>query len=655
MMAMQRLQNYINHLRHIDELRQSIEFLLQGIITPQLLPKLTLRHTLLGIKSHLQRHFHNFHLVFDRAIEFYAMKNFHFVRHDKHLLIHLSVPITALNHEFLVFRVSTIPVPVTGQISHTTFVSDLPQYLVTSRHSSYYFTMDHDDSSNHHALLYTSGKDIVFKHFTSAPSCISALFQNDIIQARRLCTFVLREKSLEPHISFLDDGKILLSNITALALDCRPNSTHITLPGCVLCLRQLPCNCGLKIFSPNSSDPSFFWLPRLATCSHPGNLTKIDHVVNLASLQSFFDDSALGDLAGDTYLDSPLPVQLPAFRHFHHEFHRFMTSDIQRSHDLQKFSDRVKNKSLIFNDLSDILLHHLNDLAADNNDLLLSSQFTSATWWISWSTVICSYVSLFLAIFLCYKLKPLGSVFPLFSSISAAELSKFPPFLHFGDPPSQPLINVTDHVARVVDHTPIFTFDTVLLLASFTFVLLSIWFYRVYYNSHRLYIVLEIGNAHTCVRIRCLRLHSVLYAYEFTAPEYIESLSVMGCCVPHLVIKWTSFTAVHVLHRVSFTFPSKILITPWTKVRLSRILHSESFYALCLLEYRNNFRLLDFEARTPLSRDVTFLGEQSSPDHTTATVPPTRSDAVLVPVPTKLFPSMSNLHVNVTSNPDHEH
>ena len=40
--ALQRMQKYITQLWHIDELRQSIEFLIQGILTPQLVSKTTL-------------------------------------------------------------------------------------------------------------------------------------------------------------------------------------------------------------------------------------------------------------------------------------------------------------------------------------------------------------------------------------------------------------------------------------------------------------------------------------------------------------------------------------------------------------------------------------------------------------------------------------
>ena len=45
------MQSYFQHLREIDEFRQAVELLLQGIVTPQLVPKSTLRNTLMDIKA----------------------------------------------------------------------------------------------------------------------------------------------------------------------------------------------------------------------------------------------------------------------------------------------------------------------------------------------------------------------------------------------------------------------------------------------------------------------------------------------------------------------------------------------------------------------------------------------------------------------------
>ena len=54
-MTLRRVQRYITHLWHIDQLRQGIEFLLHRILSPQLVPKSTLRQILWAIRSHLER------------------------------------------------------------------------------------------------------------------------------------------------------------------------------------------------------------------------------------------------------------------------------------------------------------------------------------------------------------------------------------------------------------------------------------------------------------------------------------------------------------------------------------------------------------------------------------------------------------------------
>ena len=86
-------------------------------------------------------------------------------------------------------------------------------------------------------------------------------------------------------------------------------------------------------------------------------MTDVKHVVNLATLQSFFSHDALGGLTGDTYLPQPLPVSLPDFRHFHHKFQNLLSVDRESRHDLRKFAKRVKNQNLIFDDMADIVLH----------------------------------------------------------------------------------------------------------------------------------------------------------------------------------------------------------------------------------------------------------------------------------------------------------
>jgi len=117
--------------------------LLHGFLTPQLLLKDVLQSNLLVIKLHLKTYFPIFHLIFDKARSFYAMHDFLFGRHGRHLLIQIQIriPVTTFYHEFTAYKVSTFPVLVTGRSSHSTSLLDGPNYFVTSRQSPFHFDM----------------------------------------------------------------------------------------------------------------------------------------------------------------------------------------------------------------------------------------------------------------------------------------------------------------------------------------------------------------------------------------------------------------------------------------------------------------------------------------------------------------------------------
>ena len=52
---------------------------------------------------------------------------------------------------------------------------------------------------------------------------------------------------------------------------------------------------------------------KAATCDNPENVTKARNLVNLAVLQQFFNDSQLGELAGNTLLTEKLRASLHHF------------------------------------------------------------------------------------------------------------------------------------------------------------------------------------------------------------------------------------------------------------------------------------------------------------------------------------------------------
>ena len=142
----------------------------------------------------------------------------------------------------------------------------------------------------------------------------------------------------------------------------------------------------------------------------------------------------LRSLLGDSYLNSTLPVTLPTFDHFHHEFHRFISADDQRSHNLHKFAKLARQRSKIYKEVSCVLLDQMAEFSqTTGNDFLITRDVSRVSWWLSWSSIICSYSALCLALYLLYRVSMLTSVLTLVRPAAAAGFSTiFPKSLSFG-------------------------------------------------------------------------------------------------------------------------------------------------------------------------------------------------------------------------------
>lgn len=187
---------------------------------------------------------------------------------------------------------------------------------------------------------------------------------------------------------------------------------------------------------------------------------------------------------------------------------------------------------------------------------------------------------------------------------------------------------------------------TVVILTLLVVVLPVIWFYRFWSRRHILYVVLEIGDFQDCVRIRCITLKSVVYAYQFSASGYIESLLTSGVFPSYLSIHWPTFAANHMAKGKFFPFPEKIRISPWTKRRIRKILQHQDFYVLPLLEFNGSFRLLDLATdESPRERSVVVGATETSVDDQ----PNLPRQAVAIPLPLRGFPSIVDCQHNERS------
>ena len=68
-------------------------------------------------------------------------------------------------------------------------------------------------------------------------------------------------------------------------------------------------------------------------------------------------------------------------------------------------------------------------------------------------------------------------------------------------------------------------------------VVICIWYQRI--TEAQVHLVLELGNGRRYVRLRVLTLNGALYAYNFKAQSYIQSLALVQW-PPKLIVNWSA-------------------------------------------------------------------------------------------------------------------
>ena len=110
----------------------------------------------------------------------------------------------------------------------------------------------------------------------------------------------------------------------------------------------------------------------------------------------------------------------------------------------------------------------------------------------------------------------------------------------------------------------------------------------------RVHLVLELGNGMRYVRIRVLALNGALYAYNFQAQSYIQSLALVKW-PPKLIVTWPSFAMRNILDEAVEVFPNELWIPFWNIRQVFEIVQSKAYYCLLMTEYRRQYRLLEFD------------------------------------------------------------
>ena len=286
--------NTSDRLNHaLEELKIGINSLVNGQLSPLLIPQHIMESTINYIKSLLQRKFHGFYLANKDIKSIYSDCKYICARNGTNIYITIKLPVSHFEEPLTLYKVISSPVPVNSTSLHATQLLDLPPYFLVTANKQYYAPVTDLD------LTVCSGNEI--KYCTSSialnpvtsASCILAPYANDKDQVKSLCDFRFLQNIVKPKIVEISPKTLLVYRTPLLSLECKDD--HRMAKGCDFCLFKLPCRCSI-------SKSTHFFPSRLASCHHnTDNITTI-HPDNLALLQHFIDDTFVNGIFADTIL-----------------------------------------------------------------------------------------------------------------------------------------------------------------------------------------------------------------------------------------------------------------------------------------------------------------------------------------------------------------
>lgn len=219
----------------MNRLVAAVQTLIEGKLSPFLISKSTIGHTINQITHLLRKSYHGFHLVHTDPSFFYSKGKFLYARHKSNLYITLKFPISSQTSSMKLFKVISLPVPISNTSGQATQLLSIPDYLAVSTHHDSYVQLKSKDLINCiHSDTVVCNTNYALTPYTTN-SCVLALYSNNVKAVHKLCNFrYLQNYNPQTNIIEITSTSVLVYHSSQLTLDC-PSEQKI-LPGCHFCI-----------------------------------------------------------------------------------------------------------------------------------------------------------------------------------------------------------------------------------------------------------------------------------------------------------------------------------------------------------------------------------------------------------------------------------
>ena len=498
----------------LHELIQGVYELVEGKLSPHLIPPQTLSKSINDIQSILNEKYQDFYLTHTDPKDLYKKVHTIFTRNSTSLYISVKFPISPYQEPLTMFKILSFPVPLNETSNHATHLVDLPDILAVTSDLTFYTTLTSGELTDcSKRKIITCRFNKILRQFTQN-SCELALFKNDKTLIRSMCDFRVSLDHVSEQITKISNTEILIYKTKFIEFDCE-NGKRIE-EGCDFCIMTVPCKCSM-------STTNMFLPPRLSGCYV--NTTNKIHPVNLALLQQFFNDSALEQVNGNSLFESPLNVKTPTFKVYNHSMSNIIADDRKAHLSLQKMAKAAADDAQVFQSLTDPLL---------SGDISLNNDWPNREDFILYVT---SAVAAFSFVAFIMTFLKLRKVLIIVSGLQKAKAATLPSFVYQGKTTTEP--------------SPKFFLETVdigtehLILAiciCILFCLVILTVYTIKCKSQKTFLLAEVTNGKSCVHVPLQTLNVCPTYWTIQSPSEVKALTARGKISPSIEFEWDKFT-----------------------------------------------------------------------------------------------------------------
>ena len=493
--------------------------LVQGKISPSLIPPSDLAHMLRNVQNKLKERFQKFELVHKHPMFYYKHTQFLATRHKKSIFITLKVPISAFQVYFKAYKTFSVPVPLNSTSFHGTQVLGMPDIMAMSNDNRYFATMSEKQWKICFGKWYKyCPMDIIISPMTKY-SCPVLIFQQMKNLIPTYCNFKFVKQAIKPSIFQLSETKILISNTSHLTLSCRNSWKRVE--ACNHCVMDIPCQCSVQT-------ENFYMPPMIHSCGNISKSVSKLHPVNLALLQYFHNSGTHKFILGDTLFNAVFDPKLPPIKFYNSHYTRFIAQDKKEHLNLKEVVEATKRNEDIYENSADALLQMF-PTYSDSWSITIACLAGA-----SLLTSMTVATGLFL---LVRKFKAMSLLILALQNAQSAEgfpVNTVPPQFIY--------------VTTAVTHTDLMTGNFLsvahipLSLSTYTIIVIIavilITYYLIKKSKNVTMITIEITNGEDCVEIPIQKLSLCPSYWHFTAPQYIDNVDVIGSLVPKLTLEW---------------------------------------------------------------------------------------------------------------------